>query len=253
MATSYPGSVDALPRPTSSTAMNATGYEGDTVIDNISDAVEAIETELGTDPSGTVFSTVKSRLEALEATAAASPWCPWLVASQYNPLGGGYFGNTLLWWDSEEIPIFFVPHRSVTLDRLACYVTEAGSTGAVVRLGLRAHDDTNGRPGSLIVDGGTVSTTTTGLKTVTISTAVTAGTPYWATIAHQGAAATKTTLAAYQSWGQRPSQGFLSDPAGVSVQYMYKAGVSAALNDTGAFTGWGASNFLPNIWIRTSA
>jgi hypothetical protein len=70
MATSYPGGIDSLPRPTASTLMSATGFEGHTVIDNLSDAVEAIETELGTNPSA-AYATVSARIAAAEAAAAA--------------------------------------------------------------------------------------------------------------------------------------------------------------------------------------
>ena len=66
MATDYPGDIDSLPRPTAATAMNAAGFEGDVVIDNLSDAVEAIETELGTDPAG-AYATVAARITAIEA------------------------------------------------------------------------------------------------------------------------------------------------------------------------------------------
>lgn len=70
MTTTYPGAVDSLPRPTSSTQMDATGYEGDVVIDNISDAIEAVQTELGTDPAGS-FSTVVARLNSADAGVSA--------------------------------------------------------------------------------------------------------------------------------------------------------------------------------------
>ena len=70
MTTTYPGAVDSLPRPTSSTQMDATGYEGDVVVDNLSDAVEAIETELGTDPAGS-FTDVKTRLASADAGVGA--------------------------------------------------------------------------------------------------------------------------------------------------------------------------------------
>jgi hypothetical protein len=72
MATNFPGSVDSFPRPTSSTTMDASGYEGDVVIDNLSDALEAVETELGTNPSGS-FATVKARLDAMDAWPDARP------------------------------------------------------------------------------------------------------------------------------------------------------------------------------------
>lgn len=65
MATSYPGGYDSLPRPTASDTMDDTagGLDGPAVIDNISDAIEAIEAELGLDPAGN-YSTVAARLGA---------------------------------------------------------------------------------------------------------------------------------------------------------------------------------------------
>lgn len=44
MPTNYPTSVDSLARPTSTTEMDDAGFEGDVIIDNLSDAVEALET-----------------------------------------------------------------------------------------------------------------------------------------------------------------------------------------------------------------
>lgn len=74
MATDYPDAVDSLPRPTAATAMNASGFEGDVVIDNISDAIEAVQTELGTNPAG-AYATVVARMDAMEARLAAlEPW-----------------------------------------------------------------------------------------------------------------------------------------------------------------------------------
>lgn len=54
MTTVYPGSVDSLPRPSASTKTNASGFELHNVIDNISDAIEAVETQLGSTPAATV-------------------------------------------------------------------------------------------------------------------------------------------------------------------------------------------------------
>jgi hypothetical protein len=63
MATNYPGSVDTFANPSSSTTMDATGYEHDVEHTHVNDAVLAVETELGVNPSGT-FSTVAGRADA---------------------------------------------------------------------------------------------------------------------------------------------------------------------------------------------
>lgn len=56
MTTVFPGAIDALPRPASNTKRNAAaGLNLSTVIDNLSDAIEAIETVIGagiTTPNG---------------------------------------------------------------------------------------------------------------------------------------------------------------------------------------------------------
>lgn len=68
---------------------------------------------------------------------------------------------------------------SGTLDRIGVAVTTAAGAGGggVVRLGIYS-DDGTGRPGTLILDAGTVDATTTGVKEITISQAVTRGV-YW--------------------------------------------------------------------------
>lgn len=54
MTTTYPGTVDALARPGSATYTDDSGYELDLVLDSISDAIEATQTELGATPSSNV-------------------------------------------------------------------------------------------------------------------------------------------------------------------------------------------------------
>jgi hypothetical protein len=73
VATSYPAGIDSLPRPAADRRMDDGIYNGSSVIDNLSDAVEAIEGELGTDPAGT-FATVKARLAAMDAGMHVVTW-----------------------------------------------------------------------------------------------------------------------------------------------------------------------------------
>jgi len=77
MATSFPGSVDAFPRPTASTNTDDPGFELDVVIDNLSDAVEALETVVGFQPinaqTGTSYTLVASdTLKLVTLTNAAA-------------------------------------------------------------------------------------------------------------------------------------------------------------------------------------
>lgn len=64
------------------------------------------------------------------------------------------------------LPVYF--SQPTTLDRIAieCTVAQAATT---VRLGIYDDDGTAGAPGTLILDAGTVSTATIGVKEITIS------------------------------------------------------------------------------------
>ena len=50
-----------------------------------------------------------------------------------------------------------------------------GEATSVIRLGVYGHDTSTDRPGALIVDGGTIDASTTGLKTVTIGASIPLG------------------------------------------------------------------------------
>lgn len=64
MAT-FPGGIPSLTRPTTGDPTNTGATKDTTIVDAISDEVEAIAAELGTDPAGTA-ATVKARITALE-------------------------------------------------------------------------------------------------------------------------------------------------------------------------------------------
>lgn len=67
--------------------------------------------------------------------------------------------------------------RPMTADRIAVEVSTGGAAGALLRLGIY-NDNGAGLPGTLKLDAGTVDSTTTGLKTITISHALARGL-YW--------------------------------------------------------------------------
>lgn len=56
MATNFPTSLDSLSNPTSSTAMNAVGFEHDVQHANVNDAIEALEAKVGINSSAVTTS-----------------------------------------------------------------------------------------------------------------------------------------------------------------------------------------------------
>jgi hypothetical protein len=63
VATNYPGAIDNYTNPSSLEPMNAPSHAGQHA--NANDAIEAVETELGTNPKGSA-ATVKARLDGIE-------------------------------------------------------------------------------------------------------------------------------------------------------------------------------------------
>lgn len=140
----------------------------------------------------------------------------------------------------------FMPDRDCTITKIACEVgTTAGSSGAVIRLGLRAYNATTNEPGNLIVDAGTVDATTAGVKEATISQALTKGTPYVITITTQGGAATKPNLIrSLFVWYP-----YAGNSTSASIVF-YKTGVTGALDNTGSWTA--ANGTSAKVWVYTT-
>lgn len=65
MSTSYPGSIDVLINPTADDDLDSAVVPHDLQHANANDAIEAIQTVLGTNPAG-VHTNVKSRILAIE-------------------------------------------------------------------------------------------------------------------------------------------------------------------------------------------
>src|SRR5688572_26741461 len=86
MPTNYPASLDdttSLPRPNDETLMDDAGFEGDVIIDNLSDAVTAVETKVGTGAS------TPSAGKMLRGTAAGtSAWQN--PPGSHGKIGSGY-------------------------------------------------------------------------------------------------------------------------------------------------------------------
>lgn len=123
------------------------------------------------------------------------------VANRTNsfpvPQVGDYFGNAnsvdgftvgASTIDSTAQRIYYAPifvPRDMTVDRIAVQVTTAVA-GTLSRLGIYNHSATTFRPSTLLLNAGTIDTGTTGLKSITISQALTAGI-YWVALLNRQA------------------------------------------------------------------
>ena len=121
-------------------------------------------------------------------------------------------------------PLFLA--KPCTLDRIGAEVTTLAAT-TNVRLGIYA--DSNGRPGALLLDAGTIDATGNGAKEVSISLAVPAGLLWVASVAQGGAPTMRANNA--------PVHGFLFPTLGTAlganpVSSVTQAGVVGALPST---------------------
>lgn len=94
MASSYPGSLDSF--ATDKTNSSTTTDDHPTHHNDLADAVNKIEAELGTDPAGSTSSTVAARFTALfPGEGASTDWDPTLRAVTTDPtvtsVDGAYY------------------------------------------------------------------------------------------------------------------------------------------------------------------
>jgi len=136
------------------------------------------------------------------------------------------------------VPLFI--SESITIDRIGAECTAAVAS-SVYRLGIYS-SDSNGLPSSLVIDAGTIDTSSTGAKSITISQALTAGL-YYLCGAQQGGA-TNATMRAYHN-----VLGNFSPVAGTAMSTtLYNTsygldGITGALPSTA--TGFGAVTLQP--------
>lgn len=140
--------------------------------------------------------------------------------------------------------------RTLTIDSLSVLVQTAGAAGAAIRLGIYDTDPVQAHPGSLIVEAGTVDTTTTGTKTVAIAAPVTLRPGlYWLAAVMQTAQSTVRAVSTVPY--------VLSADTINTTMYTSRmeASVTGALPVTAA-TGAGTNRYStlpPVVWAHVSA
>jgi len=163
----------------------------------------------------------------------------------YLPIGGGT--NLSATKDRMYLVPFYVTTKT-TYTRIATRVeTTAGSTGSVVRLGIY-DSDSSGLPGSRLLDAGTVSSTTTGTKSIAISQSLSKGLYYLAVVAQVATTQPTFRVVSPSSNLHTPQGTVASDDAGATVNNgWYVASITGALPTD--CTGRVITNNIPAMYL----
>jgi hypothetical protein len=139
------------------------------------------------------------------------------------------------------VPVYI--SKTVTANQISTEITTVGTTGAVARLGIY-NSDANFQPSTLLLDAGTVSTTTLGQANITISQALTAGV-YWLAVVGQVAS---SVLRGYQ-YGWNGLIQTTTWQTATSLNAYEMSGVSAGLP---TLSGLSAVSVAPVVRLRVS-
>jgi len=193
---------------------------------------------------------LESRLGAYtDQTSTAS--IRWTTGRWVTPMGGALSTVGVTEGTAVAAPIF-VPYGK-PIDAMACeVVTTAGSAGSVLRLGI-ATDNGSGLPGTVVVDAGTVDSTTISIKTATLGSSYTPTNPgwHWLILVCQGGATTKpVTRALAGSHNLGVSASAASGNTAFAAMITNETTISGALpSDFSAFT-FTLLSPAPRIQIR---
>lgn len=143
--------------------------------------------------------------------------------------------------------LFFVPFPIATeraIDRIAFEVTTGGTAGSVGRLGIYADDD--GNPGALLLDAGTVDTTSTGAKEIAVAETLDAGLSWLAIVAQVAGFGVRGAASPYMSV---PAASVTSSI--IPLTHLYKDASSGALpaSASGLTT---ATSTSPVLFLRAA-
>jgi hypothetical protein len=191
--------------------------------------------------SGSTFS--PTNLNLINAPIAGNS----VPAGQYIFPGGGQSVTTSSTLGVGTLRVFpwYLPN-SCTLTVVGAEVTAAGDTGSTYHLGI--YSDTGGfQPGGLLLDAGTISGTTVGVQSITISQALSPGV-YWVGGVVQNVTTTQPTI---RTFVPGPFALPLSSvpTAGQSVAgYTHSATVSGSL--PGTLTIGGTVGSIPRLHVK---
>jgi hypothetical protein len=197
--------------------------------------------------SGTFATDLAAAKWVATSAATTSGAGPGLYPSgYYYEINGGNTNVTANNNNEFCFPLFV--GQTVTLDRLSIQVTSAGSTGSVIRLGIRS-DSGHGFPGAVLLDSGTVSSTSTGVKEQTISQQLTPGL-WWVTATGQGLPSTLPNLRGASPSVPISMAGWSSSIADPTQQPSGYAGTSSGALGAFSYSSTTGSSGTPTFWVR---
>jgi hypothetical protein len=209
VTTAFPGAIDAFTNPTASDPLDSVTVPHASQHANINDAVEAIETAIGTTAAPVLAPLASPTFTGTPAapTAAAGtnttqlattafvlannfPVLGLTAGQYYSPLRVSAPNTTAVFQTTYYVPIAFF--TTDTFDRISIITSAAYVGTGAVRLGIYNNDSATGKPSTVLLDAGTVATTAASTNyEITISQSLTAG-YYWLAFNMQTAAATPT-------------------------------------------------------------
>lgn len=218
MTTAFPTAIDNFTNPTATDALDSVTVPHASQHANINDAVEAIETAIGTtgapvlakinSPTFTGTVTIPSGASIADYAPIASPTFTGVPAAPTAAVATNttqvattafvqaskvYFGLTTgLYYSTLRTQtagvtagfqtVFFTPisfDTTETFDRIAITTRSTYSGTGAVRLGIYNNDSTTGKPTTVVLDAGTVATTALSTNyEITISQSLSPG-AYW--------------------------------------------------------------------------
>ena len=265
MTTAFPGAIDAFTNPTATDALDSATVPHATQHANINDAVEAIETAIGTTGAPVLAKLASPTFTGTPAapTAAVGTNTTQLATTAFvqasNP-GFGYMSGFYYRTRSREDNVTAVVSNTYyyqlsipylgTFDRIALKTGTTYSGTGLVRMGIYNNSGAN-KPSTVLLDAGTVSTTAANtVYEITISQTLSAGS-YWLAFNMQTAATTPTYA------GNAAATGFSLDGLLQSSTAMVastnggwiETGITGAFATAGTITN---NNTFPQTTVRAS-
>lgn len=207
MTTSFPGAIDAFTNPTATDALDSATVPHAAQHANVNDAVEAIETAIGTTgapvlaklASPTFTGTPAAPTAAVATNTTQIATTAFVIANGNVGFGylSGFYYKTMQRADTTASAVlnsvYYVPlllPTAGTFDRLTLRTSTTYSGTGSVRMGI--YNNSNYKPTTVLLDAGTVATTAANtVYEITISQTLTAGS-YWLAFVVQTAPTTST-------------------------------------------------------------
>lgn len=247
MTTAFPTAIDNFTNPTATDALDSVTVPHAAQHANINDAVEAIETAIGTTGapvlakinSPTFTGTPAAPTAAVNTDTTQVATTAFVQASKtyfglttglyYSPLRTATLTASTVFQTVYYTPISFV--RTETFDRILMTTGSSYTGTGVVRLGIYNNDDTTGKPSTVVLDAGTVSVTGTNTAyEITISQSLAPGN-YWLAFVEQ----TAPTSGNYTFTSNIVSIGYAVSTNGLTINagYWRQTGVAGAFATAG--------------------